>query len=760
MGNMSKITLESDQSISKSSPSVYEGSITELTIYEPSLYVYVASQSLRSNLDALKFLIYGFAASAIWIKQVVKEVSYEEKANVSHVEIKIIESQGLDEKSSPVDIMMFQLAKSVVGINQTTHSVGLDDIALDAQGVLSGDPSSRVPIEESLVKMPINLGYDAGLFYLGNTCYMHSTIQFLHSIPELKSTLIKYSHSERKDEGDQTSQLTIATCALISELDKGIQAMAPVQFWMVLLNKYPHFGSSESPDSVKALFSIELVSMVHCTESGENGSESVQSFEGHISHEVKHLQCLHSTIETSLVLSSCVWQPTFILCTGGNPSAFTPTYSTLLIGTEPHSKRVKVTWKVQSDVLHGAIIGANQNHRCESCSRVQTIPVQWVVSVQLHQHASPKPAIFYLEQLILKHGCQRGVNQQRNNWVNYRQSRLRSIMKSSTKEIAFDQHFQHALQGGIDKLVGVIGLTFGPRGRNVVLDECGNPKVVSAGVKFGRAIELPHDIGTVGEARIREVFSKTNDFEGDKTTNTLKRGSECTRGTYLDLACSLEGHLESNFGALAIDLHADFSLFFTRNFDFWPVWDPGVTSAKAVKLILYFQYKDSKRMGAFVNLFWESSNGRDLLGCCQKWSEYERRIATLEFDRDKNSTGVMVNSVSGKKSLLVKGVVENLLEKSTKVQLLDGTVVPLDDRSRNYIVQALREWSTSALKPLNDAPVLKLADIGIATNISGIENIPSEGNVLLLSNKFPRPNFFSLVDKANFQGGSIVMNPK
>ncbi|KAB2615460.1 inactive beta-amylase 4 [Pyrus ussuriensis x Pyrus communis] len=275
-----------------------------------------------------------------------------------------------------------------------------------------------------------------------------------------------------------------------------------------------------------------------------------------------------------------------LLCTGGYPSAFTPTYSTLLIGTEPHSKRVKVTWEVQSDVLHGAIIGANKKHRCESRSRVHTIPVQWVVSVQLHQHASPKPTIFYLEQLIVKHGAaasaienkalvieslRRGVNQQQNR--------------------------------GIDKLAGVIGLSFGPRGRNVVLDECGSPKVVNEGVKFGRAIELPHDIGTVGEARIREVFSKTNDSEGDRTTNTLKKGSECTKGTYLDLACSLEGHLESNFGALAIDLHADFSLLFTSKFDFWPVWDPGDTSAKAVKLILCFQYKDSKRMGAFVNLF-------------------------------------------------------------------------------------------------------------------------------------------------------------
>ncbi|KAM2219802.1 hypothetical protein ACFX1S_019078 [Malus domestica] len=80
--------------------------------------------------------------------------------------------------------------------------------------------------------------------------------------------------------GYQTSyRLTITTCALVSELDKGIKAIALVQFWMVLLNKYPHFGqqynstfmqqdakecSSESLDSVKTLFGIEL-SIMTCT---------------------------------------------------------------------------------------------------------------------------------------------------------------------------------------------------------------------------------------------------------------------------------------------------------------------------------------------------------------------------------------------------------------------------------------------------------------------------------------------------------------
>lgn len=43
-----------------------------------------------------------------------------------------------------------------------------------------------------------------------------------------------------------------------------------------------------------------------------------------------------------------------------------------------------------------------------------------------------------------------------------------------------------------------------------------------------------------------------------------------------------------------------------------------------------------------------------LLGCCQAWKKTEARIATLEFDHDRKSMGVIVNSESGKKSLLVK----------------------------------------------------------------------------------------------------------
>ncbi|CAN6723800.1 unnamed protein product [Malus baccata var. baccata] len=127
----------------------------------------------------------------------------------------------------------------------------------------------------------------------------------------------------------------------------------------------------------------------------------------------------------------------------------------------------------------------------------------------------------------------------------------------------------------------------------------------------------------------------------------------------------------------------------------------------------------------------ESSNERDLLGCCQKWSELECRIATLEFDRDRKSMGVIVNSHSGKKSLLVKGAVENLLERSTKVQLLDGTVVPLDDSSRNYIMQALHEMSTTALRCLGFA---YKDELGEFSSYDGDEDHPAHRLLLDPSN--------------------------
>ncbi|TYH09616.1 hypothetical protein ES288_A07G110700v1 [Gossypium darwinii] len=138
-----------------------------------------------------------------------------------------------------------------------------------------------------------------------------------------------------------------------------------------------------------------------------------------------------------------------------------------------------------------------------------------------------------------------------------------------------------------------------------------------------------------------------------------------------------------------------------------------------------------------------SSDHWDHQRCCQAWNKMEQRIATLEFDRDRKSMGVIVNSSTGQKALLVKGAVENLLERSSFMQLRDGSIIELDQYSKDLILQSLHEMSTDALRCLGFAYKKEPFEF---TTYNGDEDHPA--HQLLLNPS----NYSSIESKLIFSG--------
>ncbi|KAG0497136.1 hypothetical protein HPP92_001827 [Vanilla planifolia] len=101
----------------------------------------------------------------------------------------------------------------------------------------------------------------------------------------------------------------------------------------------------------------------------------------------------------------------------------------------------------------------------------------------------------------------------------------------------------------------------------------------------------------------------------------------------------------------------------------------------------------------------ENFNGHTMvkLGCCEWWMKRSKRIATLEFDRIRKSMSVIVREPTGVNRLLVKGAVECVLERSSHVQLSDGSVVLADEQCRHSILLRVQEMSSKGLRCLGFA---------------------------------------------------------
>ncbi|XP_050372669.1 ruBisCO large subunit-binding protein subunit beta, chloroplastic isoform X2 [Argentina anserina] len=96
--------------------------------------------------------------------------------------------------------------------------------------------------------------------------------------------------------------------------------------------------------------------------------------------------------------------------------------------------------------------------------------------------------------------------------------------KGIPKELFFnhDSSATKKLLAGVSMVAELVGVTLGPKGRNVVLqNKYGPPKIVNDGETVLKEIELEDSVENVGVKLVRQAGAKTNDLAGDGSTTAV-----------------------------------------------------------------------------------------------------------------------------------------------------------------------------------------------------------------------------------------------
>ncbi|MDP6573255.1 MAG: chaperonin GroEL [Rhodospirillales bacterium] len=86
------------------------------------------------------------------------------------------------------------------------------------------------------------------------------------------------------------------------------------------------------------------------------------------------------------------------------------------------------------------------------------------------------------------------------------------------KRIRYGADARERMMRGADTLADTVKVTLGPRGRNVLFDKFGGPRVTKDGVTVVKEIEFEDKFENMGAQMLREVASKASDEVGDGTT--------------------------------------------------------------------------------------------------------------------------------------------------------------------------------------------------------------------------------------------------
>jgi chaperonin GroEL len=86
------------------------------------------------------------------------------------------------------------------------------------------------------------------------------------------------------------------------------------------------------------------------------------------------------------------------------------------------------------------------------------------------------------------------------------------------KGFKFSTEARERMLRGIDILASAVRVTLGPKGRNVMLDRFGAPRITKDGVTVAKEIDLDDKFENMGAQLVKEIASKTSYLAGDGTT--------------------------------------------------------------------------------------------------------------------------------------------------------------------------------------------------------------------------------------------------
>lgn len=131
---------------------------------------------------------------------------------------------------------------------------------------------------------------------------------------------------------------------------------------------------------------------------------------------------------------------------------------------------------------------------------------------------------------------------------------------------------------------------------------------------------------------------------------------------------------------------------------------------------------DSAKHAEFVSLQ-NSDPAKAVQFCNEYWVEQHKKLAILEFSRDRKSMSVLCakstaparatrSASSNQNVLFVKGAPEGLIDRCTTIQLGDGSIKPLTEAGRQVLLTQVSSLARKSLRCIALAKKEELPDLG------------------------------------------------